>query len=243
MGACGEAHTTLEINVHHDVALSTVTNKTGTIVLNYDVSSFYDKLNASSMTISLGTTNIATLGINQVIMNVTSGTDDSVNSGAGIFNLPCCESGLRGTGNNAVSANSNGDSADTQIKFLLTHPSTTMAAGVFPIAVDFFNFNSSSGIADAIYRLEAEEDGTDGVFTGTVDYATMVHEGNSTNATNVIVTNSDEITLLLAADATGTGAPRILYGDQDESNTQDIIGDQLDAVSYTHLTLPTNREV
>ena len=108
-----------------------------------------------------------------------------------------------------------------------------MAAGVFPIAVDFFNFNSSSGIADAIYRLEAEEDGTDGVFTGTVDYATMVHEGNSTNATGIIVTNSDEITLLLAADATGTGAPRILYGDQDESNTQDVIGAQLDANTHT----------
>ena len=233
MTACGEAHTSLQINVHHDVALSTVTNKTGTIVLNYDVSSFYDKLNASSMTISLGTSNLSNSNINQMMMNVTSGADDSVNSGAGIFNLPCCESSLRGSGNNAADSASTGDTGAAQIKFLLSHPSTTMAAGVFPIAVDFFNFNSSSGIADAIYRLEAEEDGTDGVFTGTVDYATMVHEGNSTNATNVIVTNSDEITLLLAADATGTGAPRILYGDQDESNTQDIIGDQLDANTHT----------
>ena len=51
---CGAAHTTLTIHVEHDVAVSTVTNKTGTIVMNYDVSSFYDKLNASSMTISLG---------------------------------------------------------------------------------------------------------------------------------------------------------------------------------------------
>ena len=61
----------------------------------------------------------------------------------------------------------------------------------------------------------------------------MVFEGNSTNATSIIVTNSDEISILLAADATGTSAPRILYGDQDESNTQDIIGAQLDANTHT----------
>ena len=116
---------------------------------------------------------------------------------------------------------------------MITHPSATLAAGVYPIAVDFFNFNSTSDIADAIYRLEAEEDGTDGVFTGTVSYATMVHEGNSTNATGVITTNSDEITLLLAQDRTGTSAPRVLYGDFDESNTQDILGAQLDANTHS----------
>ena len=234
MTACGEAHTSLQIVVNHDVALSTVTNKTGTIVLNYDVSSFFDKVNASSMTISLGTNgSTAPAGIDQMIMNVTAGSDDSVYSGAGTFLLPCCESSLRGDGNNAASGASTGDTGSAILKFLITHPSTTLAAGVFPIAVDFFNFNSTSNVADAIYRLEAEEDGTDGTFTGTVDYASMVHEGNSTNATGVIVTNSDEISLLIAKDMTGTSAPRLLYGDMDESNTQDIIGAQLDANTHS----------
>ena len=62
MTVCGEAHTTLEILVDHDVQLSTVTNKTGTIVMNYDVSSFFDTLNGSSMTVSLGTSTIGALG-------------------------------------------------------------------------------------------------------------------------------------------------------------------------------------
>ena len=235
MTACGSAHTSLQIMVNHDVALSTVTNKTGTIVLNYDVSSFFDKVNASSMTISMGTTGGAAANgqINQMIMNVTSGTDDSVYSGAGTFKLPCCESGIVGDGNNAASAASTGDSANAILKFLITHPSATLAAGVYPIAVDFFNFNSTSGKSDAIYRLEAEEDGTDGEFVGWIDYATMVHEGNSTNATGVIVTNSDEISLLLHKAMTGTSAPRLLYGDQDESNTQDIIGAQLNANDHS----------
>ena len=231
MTACGEAHTSLQINVHHDVTMTTITNKTGTIVLNYDVSSFYDKLNASSMTISLGNFNTDTTNTpgSDFIMNVT-GSADTVSAGAGTFTLPCCEGAA---GNNAAETDSNGDAEGINLKFLLTHPSTTMAAGVFPIAVDFFNFNSTSGVADAIYRMEAEEDGTDGVFTGTVSYATMVHEGNSTNATSVISTNSADITLLLAGDKTGASAPRILYGDKDESNSADVIGAQLDANTHT----------
>ena len=115
----------------------------------------------------------------------------------------------------------------------MTHPTATLATGYYPIALDFFNFNSTSNIADAIYRMEAEEDGTDGVFTGTVTYATMVHEGNSTNATNVITANSADISLLLAGDKTGASAPRILYGDLDESNTADVIGAQLDANTHS----------
>lgn len=232
MTACGAAHTTLTIHVHHDVAMSTVTNKTGTIVLNYDVSSFYDKLNASSMTISLGSVSgigsDATIG--DIPMNVTSGSSDTVGSGVGTFTLPCCEGAA---GNNVVEANSNGDTGKVTVKFDITHPSVALAAGVYPLAVDFFNFNSTSGIADAIYRLEAEEDGTDGVFTGTVTYATMVHEGNSTNATSVISTNSADISLLLAGDKTGASAPRVLYGDFDESNSQDILGAQLDANTHS----------
>ena len=232
MTVCGEAHTSLQIIVQHDVAMTTITNKTGTIVLNYDVSSFFDKVNGNSMTISMGNFNTDTTNTpgSDFVMNVTSGASDSVGSGAGTFTVPCCEGAA---GNNAAETDSNGDAEGIVLKFLITHPSATLAAGVYPIAVDFFNFNSTSNIADAIYRLEAAEDGTDGVFTGTVSYATMVHEGNSTNATSVISTNSDEITLLLAGDKTGTSAPRVLYGDFDESNSQDILGAQLDANTHT----------
>ena len=232
MSACGEAHTTLQITVHHDVTLATITNKTGTIVMNYDVSSFFDKLNGSSMTISLGNFNTDTTNTpgSDLIMNVTAGASDTVGSGVGVTTLPCCEGAA---GNNAIETDSNSDGEGVAVKFLISHPSTTMAAGLFPVAVDFFNFNSTSGIADAIYRLEAEENGTDGVFTGTVSYATMVHEGNSTNATSVISTSSDEITLLLAGDKTGASAPRVLYGDKDENNDASTIGAQLDANTHT----------
>jgi hypothetical protein len=65
MTACGEAHTSLQILVQHDVTLATITNKTGTIVMNYDVSSFFDKLNGSSMTISLGNFNTDTTNTRQ----------------------------------------------------------------------------------------------------------------------------------------------------------------------------------
>jgi hypothetical protein len=191
------------------------------------------------MTISVGSggggaaTATGAHAINQMIMNVTNGNTDDQTSGSGLFILPCCEGADSANEGNIAEANSSGDSGVAQIKILITHPSTTMAAGTFPVALDFFNFNSTSNIADAIYRLEAEEDGTDGVFTGTVSYATMNHEGNSTNATGVITVNTDDITLLLAQDRTGTSAPRILYGDKDESNTSDIIGAQLDANTYS----------
>ena len=120
MSACGEAHTTTQILVQHDVTMTTITNKTGTIVMNYDVSSFFDKLNANSMTISLGNFNNDTTNTpgSNFVMNVTSGASDSVGSGAGTFRLPCCEGAA---GNNAAETDSNGDAEGIKIKFLITH--------------------------------------------------------------------------------------------------------------------------
>jgi len=156
-------------------------------------------------------------------------TDSAVTSGAGMFILDCCE-GDTGIG----SLLGGSDSSPVTWMFEITLSATdTLDAGVYPVALDFFNFNSTTDLANAIYRIEAEEDGTDGVFTGTVDYVQMVHEGNSTNATSIIVPNTDTVTLLLAADMTGTSAPRVLYGDADESNTLDIIGAQLDANTHS----------
>ena len=160
----------------------------------------------------------------------------SITSGAGIWQLQCCDgASVLGTNQSDPAIGSQGLSENIDIQFIISTPSATtqLDAGVYPVAIDFFNFNSTTDVANAIYRLEAEEDGTDGVFTGTVDYATMVHEGNSTNATAVIVPNTDEISLLLSSDKTGTSAPRLLYGDMDESNTLDVIGAQLDANTHS----------
>ena len=237
--ACAADHTNLQVFIHHDAQLSTVTNKTGTLVLNYDVSSFYDAVNASSMEVSLGTSDghpAATTNIDQVIMNVTNASNTSKtisDGGAASWRLPCCESGHSNMASGSGATPMVGDTGYAQIKFEMTHPTATLATGYYPIALDFFNFNSTSDIADAIYRIEAEEDGTDGVFTGTVTYATMVHEGNSTNATNVITANTADVSMLLAGDATGTAAPRVLYGDLDESKTADVIGAQLDANTHS----------
>ena len=181
MGDCDAAHDTTEIIVEHDVLLSTLSNMTGTVVMNYDVSSFYDALGASSMSISLGNLPSGAGGIannipgGSMIFNVTGPVSDTVgvHSGAGIVDLKQEDStNWFGAGN--------ADSEGVVIKFLLTHQSddrlgpTTTGAGPYPIAVDFFNFNSTAGTADALYRLEVEEDGTDGVFTGN---CRLCHDG------------------------------------------------------------------
>ena len=170
--------------------------------------------------------------------NQTSLTDtETLTSGSGTFVIDCCEGGEDGTDASGIGKTAAFDLSTEQPMiwdFRFTLPTTsTLAIGTYPVVMDIFNFNSTTDVANAIYRLEAEEDGTDGTFTGTVDYATMVHEGNSTNATGIIVTNSDEISLLLAKDMTGTSAPRLLFGDSDESNSLDLIGAQLDANTHS----------
>jgi len=196
-------------------------------------------LNASSMIIALddeytigGEAAVAGDGI--IIVNITSGATDKVHSGAGQALIDCCEGDTgQFTTASGPQVLANGNTEGFMVHFDLVHPSGILAAGVYPFAVDVFNFNSTTDIANAMYRLEVQEDGTDGTFTGTVDYATMVHEGNSTNATGVITANTDSITILLAGDKTGASAPRINYGDKDESNTVSTIGAQLDANTHS----------
>ena len=216
------AATTHILNIGTDYTTTDVGNMTGTVVLNYDIASIFDTLSATSMTIDTMGNSTGGATATAFAANYTG-----LSSGAGNLIFDCCAGGT-GIGNKM-----NGNSTAIEFIFTITSPSGALAAGVYPVAVDFFNFNATTDVASAIYRLEAEEDGVDGTFTGFVDYATMVHEGNNTNATSIISTNSDEITVLLAADATGTSAPRILYGDQDEDNAQFIIGAQLDANTHT----------
>lgn len=223
LGTATTAATTHIVNIGTDYSTASVSNMTGTVLVNYDISSIFDKLNASSMTLDIeGNTSTGGPSALAYAQNYTS-----ITSGSGLSSYDCCAGGT-GIGNKMT-----GNATAVEFIFTITNPSVALAAGTYPVAVDFFGFNATTDAANAIYRLEAAEDGTDGTFTGTVDYATMVHEGNSTNATSVIVTNSDAISLLLAGDATGASAPRVLYGDQDESNTQDIIGAQLDANTHT----------
>jgi len=227
------------VDITADYSMAAMYNRTGTLVLNYDISSIYDALNASSMNIHISepfVTAAHEAAANSGLMgvNITSGSADKVHSGAGQALIDCCEgdTGMFTTAS-GLQALANGNTEGVAFHFDLIHPSGVLAAGVYPFAVDVFNFNSTTGLANAIYRLEAEEDGTDGTFTGSVGYATMVHEGNSTNATGIITANTDEITILLAGDKTGTSAPRVNYGDKDESNTVSSIGAQLDANTHS----------
>lgn len=245
--ACTGITSIAEFQVTHDALLSQLTNLTGNVVLNYDVSSMYDELNASSMTIEFGAR--FGLGSDFASRDTSTGTSSNggtyfnstdlstgLNAGAGILSLKgeCCD-GASHYGANSSIGTAVGLAENIDMQFIFATPSstTTMAAGVYPFAVDFFNFNSTDDVANAIYRLEAEESGTDGTFTGTVAYATMVHEGNSTNATSVIVPNGTDISLLLSSDKTAGSAPRILYGDTDENASIDQIGAQLDANTHT----------
>ena len=233
------ASTVTVVDIVTDYSIAALFNRTGTLVLNYDISSVYDALNASSMVVWISDDNIhydISPGNAVLNINVTSGGSDKVHSGAGQAIIDCCEGatgGMNPPHGDGVDAKANGNTEGMQVHFDLIHPSSVVAAATYPVAVDIFNFNSTTDIANAIYRLEAEEDGTDGVFTGTVDYATMVHEGNSTNATNSLSANGDAITLLLAGDKTGASAPRINYGDKDESNNVSSIGAQLDANTHS----------
>jgi hypothetical protein len=224
-GTATTAGVTHRVQLNTDYSGASIGNLTGTVVFNYDLASIFDALKAQSMTIDIetnGTDNNAGGPAKVTFANYTD-----ITSGAGMVTLDCCE------GDTGIGSVMDGNATSVNIIFDITSPSGALAAGTYPMAVDFFSFNSTTDVASAIYRMEVEEDGVDGTFTGTVDYASMHHEGNSTNATSTIVTNSDEISLLIAADMTGTSAPRVLYGDQDENNAQFIIGAQLDANTHT----------
>ena len=71
-------------------------NRTGTQVLNYDISSIYDALNASSMTVAISepfvtTAHDAAANSGLMIVNITSGSAEKVHSGAGQALIDCCE--------------------------------------------------------------------------------------------------------------------------------------------------------
>ena len=76
-----------------------------------------------------------------------------LNSGAGLIDFDCCEGGT-GIGNLGTFTTN-----PIELIFTITNPSGTLAAGVYPIAIDFMSFNATTDVANAIYRLEAEEDG------------------------------------------------------------------------------------
>ena len=97
--ACTGITSIAEFQVTHDALMSTLTNLTGNVVLNYDVSSMYDELNASSMTIEFG----ARAGLGSdftgsdgrqggTFFNSTN-LSTGLNAGAGILSLKgeCCD--------------------------------------------------------------------------------------------------------------------------------------------------------
>jgi hypothetical protein len=100
---CSTVSSNMSFEITHDAVLSTVTNLTGAVVVNYDVSSIFDKLNASTMTIELGARYGLGTAAASIDTSATGGataggvyfnsTDifSSITSGAGIWQLQCCD--------------------------------------------------------------------------------------------------------------------------------------------------------
>jgi hypothetical protein len=89
-------------------------------------------------------------------------------------------------------------------------------------------------VNNAVYRFLLEEtDDNTGVFEGSVEYI-MMNQLNSQLVGDIddIATNSDSITMILAADHTGTSAPRIIYSDTDSDGQTTGIADQADANTH-----------
>jgi hypothetical protein len=109
---------------------------------------------------------------------------------------------------------------------------TGVASASCNIAVDFMSFGA--GVNNAVYRLLLEETDNDtGVFEGTIEYI-MMNQLNSALVGDIddIATNSDSVTMILAADHTGTSAPRLIYSDTDSDGQATGIADQADANTH-----------
>ena len=109
---------------------------------------------------------------------------------------------------------------------------TGVASASCNIAVDFMSFGA--GVNNAVYRLLLEESGDNtGVFEGSIEYI-MMNQLNSALVADIadIATNADSVTMILAADATGSSAPRMIYGDTDSDGQATGIADQADANTH-----------
>jgi hypothetical protein len=106
-------------------------NRTGTLVLNYDVSSIYDALNASSMTIDItddyvAAAHEAAAGSAFMTLNMTTGANDhKIFRGAGQVHIDCCEGNTGGQ--KSLLANGNVEGMD--VRFDIVHPSGLLPNG------------------------------------------------------------------------------------------------------------------
>ena len=231
----------LNLNTASDETITFNSTDIPTIVTGSPVSATTDNL-ARVLAITIGTTvvNVANLtAITGTLIDAMTGMEDRV-----AVNVSDCigatgwildgsshlgeELATSTTSTNSVTTFSN--SPDGAEHVLLTVIGAQ--GGTCNIAVDFMSFGSGSN--DAVYRLLLEESDDDtGVFEGDIEYI-MLNQLNSDSAGDIpeVTTNSDSITMVLAADHTGTDAPRIQYSDTDSDGQATYIADQADANTH-----------
>ena len=263
------ASTSTWINVTTGHTRADLVDLPGTVVLSYNIEGPAGDMSSTDINVFVtddgnNATDHASGAITIVNTgNVRSGVYDLDDTAEGIFNSDV------GASNWGDSTSSHADTNFVTIAFEITHAAGNdlSATADYAISADFCNFdqnNASGTVHNCIYRIEAEETGDNtGIFEGTVEYITMnnsttggdisgEHDGNDHEVENLLSDMGEDghALVVLQDSVDGVDAIRVIYNDTDALQASTEIGAQLDsithtgtAVSYTHLTLPTNREV
>jgi hypothetical protein len=136
-----------------------------------------------------------------------------------------------GQGANTLLTNHTAD-ADADVNSISIFSSGSVTAGsTYEIIIDFMSFGSAEH--NAVYRMLLEEtDDNTGVFTGSAEYLMLNQLTVDQVAIADLTVLSDSISIILAADRTGTDAPRIKYNDIDSDGQTTPIADQADANTH-----------
>jgi len=179
---------------------------TGAEMLFYDICSIADHLNSTAIAVTMDGTAVIEPG-----PNACSGTVQ-YSSGTTVLD---------------------GDAA-VALVFTITHASMTGTAGDYVIAADLHHYDQGVD-ASGIYRMEAEETGPNtGTFEGTVSYIVGNTVYGETAMADWVTVEGTDLVILIDDDKTGTGAPRVNFGDTDVLGSTNVtIGSQLDALTHT----------
>jgi len=160
-----------------------------------------------------------------VSWDVSSACQDSTIALAG-------QTGLSNKGTYNIGVAAIGSNAATDV-VCQTNAGGVKVGDTFTYTIDWMAFGSED--QHGVYRVEVEEtDDNTGVFTGTVEFIllnqlTIQPLNNSTGMTGI----SDDVTMVINADMTGTDAPRVKYNDTDADGVYTAIGDQVDAPTHS----------
>jgi len=187
--------------------------KTGTEVLFYDICSITDDIGSTAVALKIDG--------NAVLEPGSTSTSSSGNACSGEVQYSS------GTTNITTDASVN-------LEFTITHDSATGTAADYVIAADLNNYNQGDA-ANSISRIEAVETGPNtGVFEGSVTYVLMNTVAGESGAADFTHTEDSDVIIMLDNYATGSGAPRVNFGDTDVlGGTNVTIGSQADANTHS----------